>query len=85
MGEPQLETNCTPDSDWGRAYRAGGGSEHMSPKIGFTTVRPGGYFSFLFYRQGKRDSDASDVSGPISAPPKVLSHLEVTPESPHLC
>lgn len=31
---------------WG--HRAGAGREHASPKIAFTTVCPGGYFSFLF-------------------------------------
>lgn len=61
--------------------RWGAGRERMSPKIALTTVCPGGYFSFLFYRQGKRDTDVGGVVDLVSAPPHVLGHLEVTPEA----
>lgn len=60
----------------------GAGRERMSPKIALTTACPGGYFSFLYYRQGKRDSDVGSVVDLVSAPPHVLGYLEVTPEAP---
>lgn len=81
VGASQLERVRMRDSHWG-AGRGGAGRERMSPKIALTTACPGGYFSFLYYRQGKRDSDVGSVVDLVSAPPHVLGYLEVTPEAP---
>lgn len=80
MGKSQLEAKlCSLLIQDGEAHRAG--SDGEPPKVPFTTVCPGGYFSLLFYRLENRDSRVNDVADIISASPSVLGHPELTPES----